>query len=193
MAEEHAKTSPQETVKFLSRAGVPQSIFFYVVLGVIAAARKLLHTAVAAGCMPGDVTCVDFTDVDAGTELASPFEKEGFTFNALDQQELRIIGWGVPSGQAKLLVRNDGVGVELPYPANRVAVRGAQYTRQPLVLKAYDDDGEMVDEATAPAVENVLHSLVAEGATITRIALRGGGGEGLLFDICVPTQEATAE
>jgi hypothetical protein len=192
MAEERPKIPPQELVKVLSRAGVPQSILFYVVLGMISAVRKLVHKSIAAGCPLEDTNCVNFTSVQPGTELEPSFEKEGFTFTAMDKEPLRMIGWGVPPGQSKLLVRQDGVEIRLPYPTDQVVVRGAQYTSQPLVLQAYDD-GDLVNEVTAPAVENVLHTLVAEGAGITRVVLSGGGGEGLLFDVCIPKQEPVIE
>jgi len=184
--------SSEEPASLLPSIGVPQSVLFYIALGAISTARKLLMKAIAVGCPLDEENCVDFTDIQPGTELNPVTERGGFTFTALDKKPLRIIGWGVPSGKSKLQIRPDGVEVRLPYPTERVTMRGAQYTGHPLVLQAYNN-GDLLDEATAPPVEDVLHTLVAEGTEITRVVLKGGGGEGMLFTLCIPRQEPATE
>lgn len=185
MTEERPKTPAQDLAEVLSRTGVPQSVLFYVVLGIISTARKLVYKSVAEGCPLGNRNCVDFTDVQPGTEFDPVFERQGFTFTAMDEEPLRVVVWGVPPGQSKLLLRDPGVEIQLPYPSDKVVVRGAQYTSQPLVLKAYSNDN-LVQEMTSPTDQDKLHTLGVEGQGITRIAISGGGGEGLLFDVCIP-------
>jgi hypothetical protein len=179
------EASAEDLAKMLSRAGVPQSVFFYVVLGMIAGARKLIFKAIAEGCPSEDMHCVDFTNAQAGTTLGVSVEREGFTFTSVDKQPLRAVGWGVPPGQTKLAVPEAGIEIRLPAAANRVVVRGAQYTGRPLEVRAYDD-GDMVSQARAPDVQNVLHTLSVEAASIRRVVVSGGGNEGLLFSVCVP-------
>lgn len=188
MADEPLPVSPEDLAKLLAKAGVPQSVFFYVVLGVISGARKLLIKAVETGCPPGDTNCVDFTSVQPGTDLKSPVQRGTFIFTSLDNRPLHIIGWGLPTGQSKLLIYTGGIEIRLPYPADQVIVRGAQYTKQPLVLSAFNND-QQIDQVTAPVVENILHKLKVKGTDITHVVLTGGGNEGLLFDVCIPKQE----
>ncbi len=56
MAEQRSQPSPEDLAKTLARAGVPQSVFFYVSLGLISALRKCVHMAVEEGCPPGEST-----------------------------------------------------------------------------------------------------------------------------------------
>ncbi len=56
MAEQRAQASPEDLAKTMARAGVPQSVFFYVALGVISAFRKTVHMAVNESCPPEETT-----------------------------------------------------------------------------------------------------------------------------------------
>src|SRR6266849_3499508 len=78
--------SAEELAKVLSRAGVPQNVFFFVVLGMISGARKLIFKAVAESCPEDDLHCVDFADQKAGTTLEASLERAGFRFTAVDRQ-----------------------------------------------------------------------------------------------------------
>lgn len=185
MSESEFDKTTEQFARMVTQVGFPHNTLYFILLGVISSARKLLTKAVREGCPSADAHCVDFTDVPAGTELGLSHEKGGFTFTSLDKSPLRVIGWGVPTGQSKLAVRQEGVRIKFPYPTSRVAVRGAQYTSNPLLLRAFHD-GEQVAETVAPPEENTLHLLRAEADVMTSAVVSGGGNEGLLFDVCIP-------
>jgi hypothetical protein len=179
------KKATEEFARIVAQVGVPRNTLYFILLGMISSARKLLTKAVREGCPSADAHCVDFTDVPAGTELGLSHEKGGFTFDSLDKTPLRVIGWGIPTGQSKLAVRHEGVRIKFPYAITWVAVRGAQYTSNPLVLRAFHE-GEQVAETVAPPEENTLHLLRASADVMTSAIVSGGGNEGLLFDVCIP-------
>jgi hypothetical protein len=54
MAEERPKASPEDLAKTLARAGVPQSVFFYVALGVVSTFRKCVYMAIEESCPPAE-------------------------------------------------------------------------------------------------------------------------------------------
>jgi hypothetical protein len=54
MAEQRAKASPEDLAKTLARAGVPQSVFFYVSLGLISTFRKCVYMAIEESCPPAE-------------------------------------------------------------------------------------------------------------------------------------------
>ncbi len=56
MAEQRSLASPEDLAKTLARAGVPQSVFFYVSLGLISAFRKCVYMAIEESCPPGEPT-----------------------------------------------------------------------------------------------------------------------------------------
>lgn len=136
--------------------------------------------------------CVDFTDLKEGTRLDIRFEKGGFIFTALDQKSQNIISWGVPSGKAKLNVKQNGVEVKFPQSVSQVVAHVAQYTSQPMQLEAYQD-GTVISQAESPNVQNTLHTLVVKGRDITRVILKGGGNEAMLFKICAITLKANTK
>ncbi len=182
-----------EFSRLVTRVEMPKGILFYILLGAISTARKLLTKSVHEGCPRcGPERCTDFTAIKAGTELGVDYTQDGFRFIALDNVPLRVIGWGVPEGQSKLAIREDGCEIHLPEPSPWAFVRVAQYTGTPLVLKAFAGD-QMLMDTVSPEAENVLHTLSVKGENIDRLVLSGGGNEGLLFDVCVAPLDETPE
>lgn len=137
--------------------------------------------------------CVDFTDLQQGTEIPALYDKDGFTFHVLDRQSQRIVAWGVPTGQSKLLLGVADLVVVLPFPANQVTLQVAQYTGNPVVIAALDSDGKVVGNATAPSIQNFLHKLKVSAAGMLQLRVTGGGGEGLLFQVCASRDTRTEQ
>lgn len=54
MAEQPSHTSSERMSNFVHEADVPQSVFFYLILGVISSARKLMTKAVDVSNVPAD-------------------------------------------------------------------------------------------------------------------------------------------
>jgi hypothetical protein len=185
MSESGLDRTTGEFARMVAHVGNPHNTLYFILLGAISSARKLLTKAVREGCPWADANCVNFVDEQAGTELGPSYEKHGFAFEAIDGKPLRVIGWGVPTGQSKLEVRQEGVRIQIPYATSWVAMSGGQYTSSPLVLRAFCED-EQVAEVVAPLEGNTLHLLRAEAEVITSVTVSGGGNEGLLFEVCIP-------
>lgn len=136
--------------------------------------------------------CVNFTDLQPYTEVPAVYAKEGFTFSALDNQPQKIVTWGVPTGQNKLELRAAGIFVDLPFTADYVKVRASHYSK-PVQVIALDSNGNAVGQATAPPIQDVLHTLEIAAPGIVRLRVMGGGGEALLFEVCARRDWRTDE
>lgn len=134
--------------------------------------------------------CVDFKDFRPGTELAPVLETQGFIFQAQDKQVLEVVGWGLPIGQSKLHLRAGGLFVQLPCIANWVRITGAFYSGPPLTVLALGSDGQVVAQAVMPPEPEMLHTLEIQAPATAALIFRGGGGEGLLYEVCVRCEKS---
>jgi PKD repeat protein len=137
--------------------------------------------------------CVDFTDLRPEMEVPSVYDKDKFTFSTLDKQYQRIIIWGVPTGQSKLLLGPVGLAITLPCVANEVTLQVAQYTSHAIAVTALNSAGNVVGKATAPPIQDTLHRLKISAAGIVQLRVTGGGGEGLLFQVCASRDRKTEQ
>jgi PKD repeat protein len=142
-----------------------------------------------------DEVCVEWRE-NPKPRLLGPFYKEnGFGFTTADPAApLRIVAWGDPAGMGKLLLPPRGMTVELPFPSSRVVARVASYTAQPIRMDALDQAGATVASATAPAGGGAPTALDLRAPGIHSIRLSGGGGEGVLIQLCATKEtEGTGE
>lgn len=130
-------------------------------------------------------TCVDFAALQPGSELPPVYEKGGFVFTAPDQKPQRVLAWGEPVGQSKLELRAAGLRVELPFPADRVRVRVYFAGGRAVELRAFDQAGNEVGQATGATGANALQSFEISAPGIVQLEVSRGGREALLVDVCV--------
>jgi len=132
--------------------------------------------------------CVDWKEEHKPRQIGIEYQKNGFTFRSLAQQPLQIVIWGVPPNQGKFLIPQRGLQIELPFAADRVVAHVALYTGQPIMIKAFDDSNQKVGEAVSTLAQGAIQALEIVATGITNLVFIGGGGEGLLIDLCAYRQ-----
>ena len=127
--------------------------------------------------------CVDMTDMKPDTQLPPVYEKDGFRFTAMDQQPLRLVGFGPPPGKTKLALGRIGIRVDLPFVAGRVRVEVAENSRTPVFVLAVSSSGTPAGYATTSGTQG-LEVLEIAAADMVSLQVGSKGGEGTLFRIC---------
>ena len=127
--------------------------------------------------------CVDWLDEREAITLGPTHQKAGFSFQALDQSDLRLVLWGEPDKRAKLHLPQKGLRCSLPFASERVWAQVGVYN-DPVSLKAFDAEGDLVAEAQTPEEEQGTQVLELEAAGITQLVFGGGGGEAFLVRLC---------
>ena len=137
--------------------------------------------------------CVDWRDAKTAQDMGNSFVKNGFTFQSLSQLPLRIVLWGDPEGQGKLVVLERGMCAFLPFAADRVTARiVTYYGKDPVGMEALDDSGGLVDQKVAEPDEGRIQLLEINGENITKVRFSRGGGESLLIELCAYLNQETA-
>jgi hypothetical protein len=132
--------------------------------------------------------CDDLTDVDPGTTLPSTYHHGQLRYENLDPNTpIRTVDWmpaGAPDGLSELTFSRVGVRVRLPFPADFIIARVAQFAAQPVEIYARDERGNVVGSATAPNQQRTEHQLEVDGPGIVEVTVSGGGSEGVLQRLC---------
>lgn len=129
--------------------------------------------------------CVNWAEEKKGGDVGTVYEKNGFIFKSVSQETLRIIIWGSPEGQGKLAILQEGMQVLLPFVADAVIAHVGLYSRHAIILKALDAQGNTVGEAFTPAAPGESYTLEINTGGIASLFFSGGGGEGLLLNLCI--------
>lgn len=156
-----------------------------VALLVVAA---MLGPAVQAEQPEPTEQCVSFSDWDAPAEVESAFAKDDFVFETF-QGEPQLIYETDTSYGPGLQVAETGVFIRLPRPSSQVALRTVSYNAEPLQITAFNDDGTVIDQITAPSdPQGTVHTVDVSGQQITGIVTQGGQNEGVLVEVCIQTE-----
>lgn len=139
----------------------------------------------------GDWVCVDFGHFSPGSDFPAG---ESFGPLAVFQranQPQRVVRLSENVGTT-LLIPSAGLTLQHP-PATAVRLRVAQLTTRPVTIQAFNHFGQPLGEIAAPNVRNQIHELTIGSRLITRVEVRGGGGEGVLASYCLlpADEEAT--
>ena len=133
-------------------------------------------------------TCVNLRGLQPGTTLPDVFTHRGLVYrNLVPSFPMRAVDMmpaGAADGVSELAFGVKGVTIRLPQPVEIVTATVAQFTNQPVEIRAFDVDGNPVDAATAPNVQATPHVLRVTGARIAEVLVSGGGNEGLLLELC---------
>jgi len=136
-------------------------------------------------------TCVDWKDEQETRDLGRIHRKGGFTFQAMGGDTLRAVMRGEPQGQGKHAFPKKGVHVTLPFAADRVTTHLMCGTGEPIRMEAVNAAGDRVGQtATAPGGGEATLEIKASG--MTTLLLSGGGGKGLLIELCAYQEPDTA-
>ncbi len=129
--------------------------------------------------------CVDWKGEKDRQDVGVSYEKNGFTFSSLTKQPLRIVKWGLPAGEPKMVIQPRGVQVQLPFAAHRIVAQVVPYHSEPIKIEAFDATGKYLGQATAATSKGVIQTVELKAPDITSLLLSGGGNEGLLISLCV--------
>ena len=128
--------------------------------------------------------CVDFSDWEEG-EVELKFTKDGFVFTALDDEPQLIYLTDTPKVPG-LQIAEKGVNISFPQTTSRVTLSTVLYTSRPLEISAFNPEGATVTKVTTPpGPEDTIHTVSLTGRDMVRLVISGGGGEGVLVEICI--------
>jgi hypothetical protein len=144
-----------------------------------------VHSAAARGGMSDAVSTSHFNDVQSGSELESPVEKDEFVYSTTTHDPLRVVSWGLPNGKSKLEIPPKGLAIRLPYPVEWVRVRGAHYADTSVTLQGCRNQDVLCVSSAQPNGE-AIYTLTVKAEEINRVLLNADGGESLFLNITIP-------
>ena len=143
----------------------------------------------APPCRPPqeEATCVDWKEEGRPRVIGPTFSKNGFTFSSASNDALRVVVWGAPAGHGKLALPRKLLQVRLPFVATRVVAHVWSGTRDPIRMQAADSSNMSLGTvATAGASDpDAADVLELQSPGMAMLLFTGGGGEGLLVDLCI--------
>ena len=154
------------------------------------ALRVVLHPDVCPRTIPpeppGDhgpqtEVCLTFADYATG-EYPATGAFAWLRYVHLAQTPVRVVDWFQNTHALQFGAR----GLLLEHvPAGRVTLQVARGAGAPITATALNAAGQVLDQQAEPAAGSGPHELVLTGEGIVRVALRGGGNEGLLIRYCL--------
>lgn len=131
--------------------------------------------------------CIDFLGFPDDATFGPAFVLEGVRFTMLGTRDLSVND--VASGVHGLVFDEGGIQTDLPGPSSVITLTAGAWYPEPLEITALDSTGTSIDQAMVTA-DNSLHTHSLAGADITSIVITGGGGEGVLVDLCIEVEPA---
>ena len=128
--------------------------------------------------------CIDWREEPRPRVIGVTFRDRGFTFTSIGQDPLRIVVWGPPANTGKLQLPRKQMVVELPYAASTVTAHVTASTSVPIVMRGRTTGGN-TEPVASSGVQGAIEALTLRGTGITQLEFAGGGGEGLLVDLCI--------
>jgi hypothetical protein len=128
--------------------------------------------------------CVDWRARQRPTILGPAFQQSGFAFESLSGEPLQIVVWGEPPGEGKFALPRKALRVTLPFAADRVVAHVETGTREPVHMDALSASDTLLGTVSGSGATGVVEMLEWRAGGIQSLLFTGGGGEGLLIDIC---------
>ena len=135
--------------------------------------------------------CVEWTAQKEPRELGTQYNDDGFIFQSLTNATLELVPYGIPAGQAKLLIPGRGLDVGLPFTASRVVATIVRYSDERLTMEARDKTGASLGSTVAIGNLNTIETLEIDKPGINAIRFLSGGGRDLLVELCAYTDGTT--
>ncbi len=125
--------------------------------------------------------CTSFQKLKEGMVIHDTISIENLTFKPINGQ-LKVISWGDPPGENKIVFQPEGVSVNFPYPVNSVMLNVGNYTATDLYFTVFSND-QVVKEFTK-TISNEVMEIVVEHTDITSIVVAGGKEESYIAEVC---------
>lgn len=133
--------------------------------------------------------CTDWRDEKGPRVVGPSFTQDGFKFTSAGGDPLRVVMWGPPPSAGKLALPRKALIVELPFAAFAISARVAAGTSKPIELRGADTGGQVFGPVVSSGQTGIVERLELTGSLITKLELTGGGGEGLLIELCITDSE----
>ncbi len=124
--------------------------------------------------------CDDHSDLEVGTQLPKRLKRKLGTYTNLSgANPLRVVEW---PGERGIAFDPSGIAIDLDQSTDCVSARVALGTGDPIIMQAFDDQGNLIGQDIASA--EGIQELVIKGENIRRVTLIGGGNEAVLLELC---------
>ncbi|EOO24937.1 hypothetical protein IIU_06510 [Bacillus cereus VD133] len=127
---------------------------------------------------------VNFPNRSANTPAIFPFTEQGIKFYANQTGSFQDV-WSSPvDGNMELQFPSQGLSMDIP-PSTRAELHVIRFNNEPIVLKAYDNSGNLLTKTATQKNKGEKEILSVEGTMINQLVLEGGENEGYLIMICL--------
>jgi len=135
----------------------------------------------ATGEFGPEPACVDFNSYADDHNFGATVTLDDFTFTKLGTRDLMVNQ--IDSNIKGLVFDNDGVLIDLPAASTEVTIELGAWYPEPLEIEALDNTGAVLNQYSITTYDS-LHSIVMTNVDIVQIRITGGGGEGVIAEIC---------
>ncbi|MBV6522808.1 MAG: hypothetical protein MNPFHGCM_02958 [Gemmatimonadaceae bacterium] len=135
--------------------------------------------------------CIDWRAEKRPRVIGPTFEQDGFAFRSSGGDPLRIAVWGDPAGAGKLALPRKALEVALPFTALRVVAHVLSLGQAAVRMEAFSAVHTRVGDAHSATSVDTPQALAIAAEGITSLLFTGGGGEGLLIDICIDATDGS--
>ncbi len=185
---------PGQTVKIkalLETIGTDRADGFHVIAHLVphnTSDRHITRVLHPSSCSYVPFLCIGFPQGRHDSQANFPIQQQDIVLQANSPGTFR--DWwprNNPDRLVELQFPNDGLEIAVPpsSQAEYAEVHIAQLDPEPIILEAFDAQGNLLDTAMTPESQGVQHMLSVRGPGITRLVLRGGGDQGLLLLVCL--------
>ena len=129
--------------------------------------------------------CVDWREEKRPRTLGTEHTKKGFVFRSSGPNEPLRIVFMASENHPMLSLSRSGIQVELPFEAERAVARVFRGTSKPIRMEAFASGTSIGDATTSGPPSGDLETLEINAFGMQMLHLRGGGGEGGLFELCI--------
>lgn len=127
--------------------------------------------------------CVNFSKLDPKQDCEVPLTHREIQFTPLDgSTSQHYTTMGLPTGQLKLRIPNEGMRFDFPKPVEKVELTIVNYGNPTMQINGFND-ADLVSNQTV-VIQNETATIEVLADKVTAIEIKGGSNEAALVKVC---------
>jgi hypothetical protein len=127
--------------------------------------------------------CMDFSKLNPKKDISVPLTVRDIQFTPLDGSNTQgYTTMGLPAGQLKLRIPNDGLRIDFPIPVDQIELTIVNFGNPTLQINGFRNS-QLISNQTE-ILQNETKTLQVQANEITAIEIKGGSNEAALVDVC---------